>query len=81
MTTTTINQFPVEVQNDIKETLKNFIGVYVFRENGEFRTSIGIALTGEDNADDYKCWYYRNSDVYTEAEIDQYIKDMPEINW
>lgn len=81
MNTTTINQFPQATQDAIKETLKNFSGVYVFRENGNYRTSVGIALTGEKNADDYQSWEIHNSDVYSDAEIDENNKALPEIDW
>jgi hypothetical protein len=81
MTTTTINQFPRDVQEDIKETLKYCSGVYVFRENGNFRTSVGIALTGEKNPDDYKSWHIRSEDIYTDSERDAHHKSMPDMSW
>jgi hypothetical protein len=79
--TTTINQFPQVTQDEIKETLKNFQGVYVLRENGNYHTSIGIALTGEQAADDYKSWHFKNTDIYSQEEIDQFIKAMPAFDW
>lgn len=77
----TINNFPQKIQDSIRETLTAFQGVYVIRENGQYHTSSGIALTTSNNADDYKSWHFRNTDIYTEEEIAEHCKALPEMNW
>lgn len=81
MTTTAIDQFPQSAQDDIKATLKVYSGVYVFRENGQYRASAGIALTGQKNPEDYKSWHIRSSEVYSAAEIKENNKALPDFNW
>jgi hypothetical protein len=81
ITTVNLNEFPQVTQDEIRETLKCYRGVYVFRENGQFRTSIGIALSTQENAPDHKSWHILSSDIYTEEERDQHAKAMPDMSW
>lgn len=69
-------QFPKEVQEEVKNTLKGWTGCYIFKHEttGEYRVSTGIGITKWH--DPYQLQEaFENTDIYTREEIDKYSKE------
>lgn len=63
-----INTLPVEVQNEIKSTLKVFDKVSVIFENGEYKATTGCCIKAV-YADDFKViGIYNKDEIYTKEE-------------
>ena len=71
-----LDNFPINIQEEVKETLKGWCGCYVERHEitKEYRISTGISLTKAHNP-----WQlieaFNNTDVYTREEINKYSKE------
>jgi len=79
MNTINLNQFPAETQEEIKETLSCFVGCSVTRENGEYTVVAASCLSDSVKAKDFKVWNFKNTDIYTNAEINEFNKALPEL--
>ncbi len=76
MKTTTLNQFPTAIQEEIKSTLTCFDSVNISFSNGKYRVSTGIGISSE-YAEDFKFYgEIKNSDIYTKEEMRINYKNM-----
>lgn len=67
MTNTKLNQYPIEIQNEVKDTLGAYGRCSVIRENGKYSVSTGIMLK-TDYAPDHKVEYFNADEVLTPTE-------------
>lgn len=70
-------ELPVDVQNEIKDTLTAYNDVSVVYENGEYRVLAAIGIKSEYAADHKFIGTYKADEIYTEDErIINYIKNF-----
>lgn len=58
-------QLPIEVQEEVKSTLRAFDRCYVVYENLNFKVSASIGITASYAKDHYFCGEYKAKDIYT----------------
>jgi hypothetical protein len=81
MTTVNIDELPQDVQNTIREGLTVQHAMYVERENGKYTAHYGLALDTRVKAADFKIFTFKNIDIYTQEQIGEFSKALPEMNW
>ena len=72
----TMKNLPLEVQEEVKETLKYWSGCYVMQNEitKDYNVSVGIGITSRYNPN--KCVAsFKNSDIYTVEEIQENNKN------
>ncbi len=75
-----LDYYPQEVQDKIKNTLQAYRSVYVFENKGNYRVSTAIGIADVE-VDDILEGVYYNTDLYTQVEIDNFNKSLPDMNW
>jgi len=76
-----INLLPKDVQDTVRETLTAYPVAYVTRENGEYTYTAGLSLDTRIKAPDFKTFEFRNTDFYTQEQISEFNKLLPDMNW
>lgn len=61
--------------DEMLDILKAYDSVCITRDGGEFYVSASVTINCNRHSDDYKVWFIRSEDVYTEAErIENYAQ-------
>ena len=72
-----INELPINVQDEIKNTLKAFTKAHCWFANGEYHVSAGIAIKAQYAPDDRYIGTWTPADVFTDEErIINYIESF-----
>ena len=71
-----ISSLPGDAQSEVFEVLKWFSGCFISFANGKYVVSVGCALLDKYPQDFKSIGYLKNTDVYTNDEINYFAKQM-----
>jgi hypothetical protein len=71
-----LSTLPVNVVAEVKELVKWFPIAHIVFRNGKHEVSPNISLSNQYAEDDQYLGSVNNTDIYTEQEIDEFIKQM-----
>jgi hypothetical protein len=81
MKTLNINTLPREIKEEVKEQLTAFTRAYVTYENGQYTFTSALSLDTRIKASDFTTYEFKNTDLYTQEEITEFNKALPDMSW
>lgn len=76
-----LNELPKTIQQQVKEQLTAFTRAYVTRENGEYTFTACLSLDTRVKAPDFKTFEFKNTDLYSPAQISEFNRSLPDMSW
>ncbi len=81
MKTLDINILPKAVKDEVLLILTAYTRTYVTLENGEYTNTAGLSLDTRVKAPDFATFEFKNTDFYTQEQITEFNKALPDMNW